>query len=66
MEKIVFSNKKLGVIADYPFINQYLKHERFEIVQDLEKANIVWLTAACEEEEWKKYKGKYMLNQFPF
>lgn len=24
------------------------------------------MTAACEEEEWKRYKGKYMLNQFPF
>ena len=29
MEKIVFNDKKMGVISDYEYINQYLKHERF-------------------------------------
>ncbi len=54
------------MISDYEYINKFLKHERFEIVNDLSKADIVWLVAAAEEEEWKKYKGKYYLNQFPF
>lgn len=58
--------EKLGVITDYEYISKYLKHERFEIVNELEKAKIVWLIGAAEEEEWEKYKGKFYLNQFPF
>ena len=54
------------MISDYEYINKYLKHEGFEIVTELEKAHIIWLVGAAEEEEWKKYKGNYYLNQFPF
>jgi len=35
-------------------------------VDSIEKAKIVWLVGAAEEEEWARYKGKYLFNQFPF
>lgn len=41
-------DKKWRVISDYEYINKYLKHERFEIVSELDKADIVWLIAAAE------------------
>ena len=30
--KITFSDKKLKVFSDYEFINKYLKHEQFQII----------------------------------
>lgn len=41
-------DKKWRVISDYEYINKYLKHERFEIVSEFDKADIVWLIAAAE------------------
>jgi len=65
--QIQFSDKKYKVFSDYPFINQYLKHERFEITEDEQNADIVWRTTAVDEEDWAQIKGKsFVFNQFPF
>ena len=56
----------LNVITDYEFIQKYLKNERFRLVEDLNKADIVWLVSAADEEDWKRYKDKYIFNQFPY
>ena len=38
-----------------------------EFVKDLKKATIIWTADALTgEEEWKEYKGKYFINQFPY
>jgi len=50
-------DKKWRVISDYEYINKYLKHEKFEIVSDLDKADIVWLIAETQ-------LGKYCPNSF--
>ena len=65
--QIQFSDKKYKVFSDYPFINQYLKHERFEITEDEQDADIIWRTTAVDEEDWAQIKGKsFVFNQFPF
>ena len=35
-------------------------------MSELERADIVWMVGAAEEDDWQRYKGKYYFNQFPF
>ena len=38
------SDRKIRVYAEYRFIGQYLKHPRFEMVDNMEEADILWIT----------------------
>ena len=65
--KVKFEEGKLTVFSDYEFINKYLKHERFEVVDSPQEAKVVWRTAAVDEEEWPEIrKSDFIINQFPF
>lgn len=57
----------LKVYSDYNFVNQYLKHPSFEITDDSNEADVLWLTKHFKgyKELSESYPEKF-INQFPY
>ena len=60
------SDRKLKVYADYDVINNNLHHERFEIVQSMEEADILWLMSHFKDfRNFSELTSAKRINQFP-
>lgn len=57
----------LKVYSNYEFINQYLTHPRFQLTNDENEADILWVTYHFKD--YKQFSEAYshkFINQFPF
>lgn len=58
---------KLKVYSEYRFVNDYLKHPRFEITYEEEDADILWYVHHFTDyRELGKRNSSVYVNQFPF
>ncbi|XP_043274192.1 tubulin--tyrosine ligase-like protein 12 [Venturia canescens] len=58
---------KLKVYSEYRFVNEYLTHPKFEIVEDIEQADILWLMSHFKDYEDLSLRSPHSyVNQFPF
>lgn len=64
---IIDKNQPLTVFSDYELVNKYLTDPAFEIVDDSEKAQILWFTKHFKGfKELSKTFPNTFVNQFPF
>lgn len=60
-------NDRLKVFSQYKYVNENLKDERFILVEDPEKANILWLYEPFYDYKDLVHKQpNTLVNQFPF
>jgi len=60
-------DRKIKVYAEYAFIGPNLTHERFEMVESPEEADIVWYTWHYKQfKEFSEETPHKRINQFPF
>merc|ERR1719209_1536820 len=60
------SDRRIRVYSEYPFINANLTHPRFELVDSMASADILWLTSHFKDFEGlsREMPGR-RINQFP-
>lgn len=64
---VIDKNQPLKVFTDYEFVSKYLTDPVFEIVDESEKAQILWLTKHFKGfNELSKNFPNTFVNQFPF
>lgn len=64
---VIDRNQPLKVYSDYEFVNKYLTDPEFEVVDDSENAQILWLTKHFKGfNELSKNFPNTFVNQFPF
>ncbi|EDS29104.1 SET and TTL domain-containing protein .9 [Culex quinquefasciatus] len=60
-------NSPLKVYSEYEFVNRYLNDPAFEIVDNAEEADILWLTTHFKQyREFSQTTPNKYVNQFPF
>lgn len=59
-------NKIFKVFSEYHIVNQYLNHPQFEIVENEEEADILWLINHFKDYETLSKSPHRFVNQFPF
>lgn len=58
---------KLKVYSEYRFVNEYLTHPRFEIVESIDQADILWLMSHFKDYEDLSLRSPHCyVNQFPY
>ncbi|PSN47034.1 Tubulin--tyrosine ligase-like protein 12 [Blattella germanica] len=58
---------KLKVYSEYRYVNEYLKHPKFEVTYSEEDADVLWLTHHFTDyKELKERNSSIFVNQFPF
>lgn len=63
----VNSKKKILVFSQYAFVNDYLRHPKFEITYNEENADILWYTEHFKDfKEFSQSCAEKFVNQFPF
>lgn len=64
---IIDGNRPLKVYSEYTFINQHLNDSAFEIVDNEQEADILWLTKHFKGfKEFREESPNKFINQFPF
>lgn len=63
----VNSKEKILVFSQYAFVNDYLRHPKFEITYNEENADILWYTEHFKDfKEFSQSCAEKFVNQFPF